>query len=142
MPQIAHSVQTFLETDGSQEKSANGPENRSKKQVGSSKEDATMIEHIALFRFKKEATPEQIQAVMAGLQDLQKAIPGILETQYGKNFSKRAQGYTYVVTTRFANRAALDAFYPHPAHQRLVAERLKPILDDLLVVDYLDQAKK
>ncbi len=53
-----------------------------------------MIEHIVLFRWKPEATPEQVAETMEGLRGRKDRISGILSLTCGADFSGRAQGYT------------------------------------------------
>ncbi len=37
---------------------------------------------------------------------------------------------------RFTDRAALEAYYPHPEHQRVVQNFVNPIRADTLILDY------
>lgn len=73
---------------------------------------------------------------MKSISQLNKIVPGILQVSYGQNFSERSKGYTHAVVMQFADTAALKTFYVHPAHQRLIREQIKPILADMIVVDY------
>lgn len=100
------------------------------------------VMHNVLFQFKPQVTPAQIQLVLSGIQRLQTTVPGLLCVAGGENFSARSHGFTYGVTLRFADRAALAAFYRHPAHQQLVAASLRPLLADMLVLDFEDALAK
>ena len=95
-----------------------------------------MIEHIVLFRWTSDATPEQIEEVLAGLRGLQGRISGILNLTCGEDFSGRAQGYTHGLVVRFTDRAALDAYGPHPAHRRVVDDLIAPIRAEILAFDF------
>lgn len=95
-----------------------------------------MIEHIVLFRWKPEATAEQIAASMDGLRALKGSIPGIVALACGADFSGRAQGYAHALMIRFTDRAALDAYGPHPAHQTLVETQIMPIAAGVLEFDF------
>ena len=95
-----------------------------------------MVEHILLIRWTKQASPEAIDRAMAGLRGLKDKIPGIVELSSGANFSDRSRGYTHGLCFRFTDRAALDAYFPHPAHQHVVQSLLNPIRDEVLIVDY------
>ncbi len=95
-----------------------------------------MIEHLVLFRWTADASAEAIEQVMDGLRALRGQIPGIRDLTYGENFSPRSQGYTHALAVRFEDRGALEAYTPHPAHQRVVQEFIAPIRADTLVVDY------
>ena len=95
-----------------------------------------MIEHIVLFQWTAEASQEAVDGAMAELRQLSGKIPGIVDVSSGTNFSDRAKGYTHALVMRFANRSALEAYGPHPEHQRVVQNFIKPIRADTLAFDY------
>ena len=95
-----------------------------------------MIEHIVLFRWTPEATDEQVAGALAGLRGLKGQIPGITALACGADFSGRAQGYTHALVIRFADRAAFDAYGPHPAHRAVIEIYLKPILQAVIDFDF------
>ena len=100
-----------------------------------------MLRHVVVFRFKAEATPEQIKAVEEGFRALPGKIPGVRYFEWGTDISpeKLSDGFTHCFLVTFADERARDAYLPHPAHKAFV-EQLKPILDKAFVVDYV--AKK
>ena len=95
-----------------------------------------LIEHIALFRWREEASQEAIDSALAELRKLKDKIPGVVDISSGANFSERAKGYTHVLVMRFTDRSALQAFGPYPEHQRVVQDFVSPIRADSLVLDY------
>lgn len=95
-----------------------------------------MIEHILLLRWTEKATQEAIDGVIAELRALKDKIPGIVDITSGINFSDRSKGFTHGMVFRFKDRAALDGYFPHPEHQRVVQTILNPIRADTLIVDY------
>ena len=95
-----------------------------------------MIEHIVLFQWKPEATPEQIESALTELKALQTKIPNVLALSVGKNFSERSQGFTHGLVVRFPDREALEVYGPHKAHQHVVQTFINPIRLDILAVDY------
>jgi hypothetical protein len=95
-----------------------------------------MIEHIVLFRWKEEASQEAINNVVAELRKLKGKIPGIVDLTCGTNFSDRAKGYTHGLVVRFKDQAALEAYGPHPEHQRVVQNFITPIRAEILALDY------
>ena len=95
-----------------------------------------MIEHIVLFRWKPEATDDQVAGIMEGLRGLKDRIPGIVTLACGADFSGRAQGYTHALVARFSDRAALDAYGPHPAHRAVIETQIAPILGGVLGFDF------
>jgi hypothetical protein len=95
-----------------------------------------MVEHILLMRWQEQASQEAIDRAMAGLRGLKEQVPGIVDLSCGLNFSERAKGYTHGLVIRFKDRAALDAYFPHPEHQRVVQTLINPIRADTLILDY------
>lgn len=93
--------------------------------------------HVVLFKFKEEATPEQIEAIVAAFSHLRKEIDTIIGFEHGTDVSpeKLAKGFTHCFLVTFRNREDLEAYLPHPSHQAFT-KKLKPILADVLVVDY------
>ncbi len=95
-----------------------------------------MIEHIVLFKWKPEATAEQINTAVEGLRGLKALLPEILELTIGENFTDRSQGYTHGLVVRFADKAGLESYGPSDAHQYVVKNLITPIRIDVLAVDY------
>ncbi|MEA5499378.1 Dabb family protein [Limnoraphis robusta Tam1] len=95
-----------------------------------------MIVHVVLFKWKEDATPEAICSTMEGLKELKAKIPGIIDLSCGENFSERSQGFQHGLVVKFTDKSALEAYTPHPDHQAVVQNLIKPILADILAVDY------
>ena len=95
-----------------------------------------MIEHVVLFKLRESASAEQKAGMLENLLKLKGKIPGIVQAAAGPNFSARSRGYTHGFVARFADRAALDSYQPHPEHQAVVRDHVQPIAEEILVVDY------
>lgn len=104
--------------------------------MGYSAHGSGEVVHIVLFKWNEEASPDAIAAAIRGLKALKDQIDGIVDLTVGENFSARAQGYQCGLVVRFTDRAALDAYGPHPAHQDVVLNLLTPIRTDVIAVDY------
>lgn len=94
------------------------------------------VVHIVLFQFKDGTTAQQINNLFAAVDSLQHAIPGIIQISHGRDFSNRAKGFTHGEVIRFTDKKALDNFYTHPAHAQLIRDFIKPVLADILVMDW------
>lgn len=94
-----------------------------------------MVEHIVLVKLR-QATDEQIDELIRRTLALKNCIPGLLDIQQGKNFASRSQGYEIGMTARFEDRAALEAYLPHPMHQEILTYLKEIGLEDLIVVDF------
>lgn len=93
-----------------------------------------------VFKYKSEATSEQINKVTNAFGELKNSIPGILAFEHGINDSpeKKDKGFTHVYMLTFEDATARDNYLPHPDHQKfgLLLEESN-ILEDAFVVDYL-----
>jgi hypothetical protein len=95
-----------------------------------------LVEHIVLFKWKAEATPEQIHAVLDGLSGLKELLPEILDLTIGENFTERSQGFTHGLVVRFADKSGLESYGPSDAHQYVVKNLIAPIRADTIALDY------
>lgn len=95
-----------------------------------------MVEHLVWFKLRAEAPAEAKLVLLAELVALKDRIPGILEASAGADFSGRAAGYTHAFVARFVDRAALEAYHPHPAHRAVVERYVEPISEGVLALDY------
>jgi hypothetical protein len=103
--------------------------------------ESRVLRHVVLFKFKSDATAAQIQQVVEAFRALPGKIPAIQSFEWGTDVSPegKAQGFTHCFLVTFRTEADRDAYLPHPAHQEFVGV-LRPILDDVLVVDYWTQS--
>jgi hypothetical protein len=92
----------------------------------------SMFIHLFAFRWKPGVTQEQKQRIVAEIGNLQGQIPGLLETSVGFNISARGRGYELGGVMKFADQASLDAYGPHPVHQKLVSW-LMPLIEPIEV---------
>lgn len=97
------------------------------------------LRHVVVFRYRPDATEEQIRTVTDAFRALQDSIPGIVAFEHGVNNSPEGkdQGFTHVYVITFENAAARDAYLPHPAHQAFgQILRGTGIHEESFVVDY------
>ncbi len=99
------------------------------------------IRHVVVFKFKDTATPQQIREIEQAFAALPSQIPQIRGYEWGTNVSPEglSQGFTHAFLVTFDDAKSRDAYLPHPAHKKF-AEKLGPVLDKVMVVDYV--AKK
>ena len=100
--------------------------------------DTPMIQHIVLLKLKPDATAEQKSALLDGLIAVKDKIPGIESISGGDDNSPEGKQHRFdwgfVMT--FADADARDVYLPHPDHKALGQQLLRPIVDDVLVLDY------
>ncbi len=95
------------------------------------------IRHVVCFKFKEDATKEQVAKVEKAFVALKKKIPEIKGLEWGVNNSPEGlnKDFTHCFIVTFADENGREAYLPHPEHKAFVAI-LKPILDDVFVIDF------
>ena len=93
--------------------------------------------HVVLFKFKDDAPRAEVVKIEQAFVALKAKIPQIQSLEWGTNVSPEglANGFTHCFFVTFADEKGRDAYLPHPAHKEFV-EIVKPLLDDVCVVDY------
>ena len=87
-----------------------------------------MVIHTFGFRWRPGVTAAQIAESSKIIRGLQGRIPGLLNTWVGENISPRSQGYEFGGVMQFSDRASLDAYNSHPAHQKVLGF-LRPLIE-------------
>lgn len=94
--------------------------------------------HVVILKFKEDATREQITEVEKEFVALKDKINTVTELEWGTDVSpeSRAQGYTHCFIVSFKDRAGLDVYAPHEAHEAF-KKILIPVLDKVFVIDFV-----
>ena len=97
-----------------------------------------MVKHIVLFSYKKEASDKQLTILHTKFSTLPSLIPEILSFESGKDISveNRHHGFTNAYVVSFAGEKERDTYLTHP-HHTAFSEYAEPLLEDVLVFDYL-----
>ena len=95
------------------------------------------LRHVVLVKFKDSATPEQVKEAEKLFAGLKGQIDEIEDFEWGTNNSPEglSQDFTHCFLVTFKSEEARDAYLPHKAHLAFV-EKVKPLFDKVLVVDY------
>lgn len=112
------------------------PQNETKMEKPTKKEK--LLRHVVLFKFKDEASAEDVNKLNDAFNALPEAIPAIKDFEWGINDSPENfhQDFTHCYLVTFDSEEARDSIYtPHPQHQAFVAS-LQPHLEKVFVVDY------
>ncbi|MEO7241561.1 MAG: Dabb family protein [Variovorax sp.] len=98
-----------------------------------------MIKHLVFWRLKDTAhgndRATNAQLIKHKLEELQGKIPGLRCIEVGIDFTAGESSSHVALYSEFDDRAALDAYQVHPAHQAVVAF-LGPAQSERRVVDY------
>ncbi len=95
------------------------------------------LRHVVLFKFKNDASQEAITKAEKAFIALPSKISQINSFEWGINNSPEgiAKGFTHCYFLSFNSEEDRAIYLPHPDH-KVFGKILKPILDDVLVVDY------
>lgn len=96
--------------------------------VAKSESDTASVFHVFAFQWKPGVSDAQKDKAAKDIAAFQGLIPGLLQTHVGPNISPRGKGYTFGGIMQFKDKASLDAYVQHPAHQALLAW-LVPLID-------------
>jgi hypothetical protein len=98
---------------------------------------ARVLRHIVMYKFRDEATPDQVQRVIDTFAALPKQIDTIAGFGRGSNVSAegKSEGFTHCFVVTFRDEAGLTTYLQHPAHAAYV-EVVKPVRDKVIVFDY------
>lgn len=94
--------------------------------------------HVVFFKFKDSAKAEEVKGIEDAFIELAKKIDTVKAFEWGTNVSPEGlnDGFTHCFFVTFADKAGLEVYLPHAAHQEFVS-KLKPLLDKVCVVDYV-----
>jgi hypothetical protein len=87
-------------------------------------------------RWKPGTSDEQKQAVHESLAVLPAAIPQIRSYQFGDDAAIVEGNFEFAIVADFDNRSDFQTYAVHDAHQKLIAENIRPILRDRAAVQY------
>jgi antibiotic biosynthesis monooxygenase (ABM) superfamily enzyme len=90
--------------------------------------ESANVFHVFVFQWKPGTSEAQKERAAKEIAAFQGVIPGLLQTHVGPNISPRGKGYTFGGVMQFKDKASLDAYVQHPAHQALLAW-LVPLVD-------------
>ena len=95
------------------------------------------LKHAVFFKFKEDASAEDIEKVEQAFAELPAKIDAIKAFEWGTNNSPETKddGFTHCFMVTFDSEAGRDAYLPHPDHEAFV-EILKPVLDSARVLDF------
>jgi hypothetical protein len=94
--------------------------------------------HLVFFKFKKDTPAEEIARISNEFAALPSKIETITDFEWGTEISPegKAKGFTHGFIVTFKDKAGLEVYIPHEAHEAFV-KGLKPHLEDVFVFDYI-----
>jgi hypothetical protein len=92
--------------------------------------ESANVFHVFAFQWNPGTSQAQKDRAAKEIAAFQGVIPGLLQTHVGPNISPRGKGYTFGGIMQFKDKASLDAYVQHPAHQALLVWLL-PLIDPI-----------
>lgn len=101
------------------------------------KAEPAVLRHVVFFKFKPEVDAAKLKELVDAFRALPSKIDAIKSFEYGTDVGVEglSKGFTHCFFLTFVDEKGRDAYLPHPAHKAFV-EVVKPLLDDVCVVDY------
>jgi hypothetical protein len=96
-----------------------------------------MLTHIVCWKYKPETTAEQRAEHIAKLKKLPGVIPNIISFNIGADVLHLERSFDTGLVAVYPDRAALDFYTIHPAHQE-VANLGKRIAEKVVSVDFFN----
>ncbi len=100
-----------------------------------------MIKHIVMWRLKDRAHGQDkatnVRAIKERLESLRGSIPELLRIEIGIDFSRTENSADVVLYSEFSDRAELDTYQKHPAHEAVKAFIME-VCTERRIADYAD----
>ena len=96
-----------------------------------------MLTHIVCWKYKAETSETERDEHVARLRALPEVIPNIVSFNVGRDILHLERSFDTGLIAVYPDRAALDFYTDHPAHQK-VAALGKQIAERVVSVDFLD----
>lgn len=95
-----------------------------------------MLRHVAVFRWAEGTAPEAVGTLQEALGKLPSSIPELRGYRTGADAGLVEGNWDFAVVADFDGVAGWRAYTAHPAHQKLIAELLRPLLGERAAVQY------
>ncbi|XP_022888481.1 stress-response A/B barrel domain-containing protein UP3 [Olea europaea var. sylvestris] len=95
------------------------------------------VEHVVLFKVRQDADPSAINAMVNNLNGLASLDP-VLHLKAGPIARVRSSSlsFTHMLHSRHRSKPDLGSYADHPAHISVVTNYVRPIIDDVMAVDW------
>ncbi|KAH7854106.1 hypothetical protein Vadar_010162 [Vaccinium darrowii] len=97
-----------------------------------------IIEHIVLYKVKSDTDPSKTDSMITHVSSLS-SLEQIVHLSTGPLLRTKSSPFpfTHLLHTRYKSKQDLDAYLTHPSHVAVVTNYVKPIGDDIMVVDWV-----
>lgn len=96
-----------------------------------------MLRHVALFRWKPEATAEDVSKVEAAMHQLPAKIPCIQSYRFGRDLGVQEGNADFALVADFNDEEGLLSYANHPDHQAVIQNLVRLILAHREAIQYV-----
>lgn len=94
------------------------------------------IQHLALFRWNSEVTPEQVATFCDVLQEFRAQMPVLVSYRYGSDLGLRAGNLDFGVAAVVAEPAQIAEYLDHPRHQAIAKDYISWMVAERFAVQF------
>ncbi len=87
-----------------------------------------MVRHVVLLTFVDGTSAEEVESIAAALRELPSQIPELRSYVVGRDLGLAEDNADLVVVADTDDVEGYVAYRDHPEHQRIIAERIRPVL--------------
>lgn len=96
-----------------------------------------MLHHVISLRFNEGTSDDQVQQLIDALLGLREQIDTIRSMRMGRDLRIRPDNFEFASLIEFDDKAGYLYFRDHPAHQKVVADFIRPIIAERAGVVFL-----
>nr|XP_043636765.1 stress-response A/B barrel domain-containing protein UP3 [Erigeron canadensis] len=102
---------------------------------------SAIVEHVVLFKVKPDVDSSKVAAMVNGLNGLT-SLDLTVHLSAGQLLRSRSSAltFTHILHSRYKSKEDLRTYGGHPEHVRVVTENIKPIIDDIMAVDWISNS--
>ncbi|KAL2553800.1 Stress responsive alpha-beta barrel domain protein [Forsythia ovata] len=106
--------------------------------LSSNSDSSQFVEHVVLFKVKPDADPSAVNAMISNLNGLTSLDP-VFHLKAGPIARTRSSSlsFTHMLHSRHRSKPDLGSYSDHPAHISVVTNYVRPIIDDVMAVDWV-----
>jgi len=93
-----------------------------------------VLRHIVLLRFREDADPGQVEALVTDFLGIEDQVPGIESLALHRDIGLNPINAHVMLELEFADPTAWRSYQDHPVHQDFVHNRVAPILEERAVI--------
>jgi len=92
--------------------------------------------HVVMFRWAEHVTPEMVERIRDGFDELPAAVPQIRGYAHGSDVGVSEGNFDYVVVADFDNVHDWRLYREHPVHLVFIEEHIKPNTSERAAIQY------